>query len=280
MSQATPARRDPLLAALAAGVRVVDLAQPLANGMPGSPNHPAFQLALQRRHGDLVRPDGGSAANEVIVLGGHVGTHIDALAHVSHNGRLHGDVDCADAVAGGRFAIHGVETIAPMVCPGMLLDVAASHGADTLPAGYGITADDLDEAARRTGVRPPRDGVCLIRTGWARWWSQPTRYLGRESGVPGVTEDGARWLAGHGLRAAGTDTTAFDRIPPGAGHALLPAHRVLLVDNGIHIIEHLLLEELARSGAGEFVFVLAPLKLVGATGSPVRPLALLGGADG
>jgi len=269
---------DPLLAALAGGVRVIDLAQPLVNGMPGSPNHPAFQLALQRRHGDVVRADGGSAANEVIVLGGHVGTHIDALAHVSQDGLLYGGVDCRDAVAGGRFAVHGVEMIAPMVCPGVLLDVAAAHGSECLPGGYGVTADDLREAARRGGVRLSAGGVCLIRTGWARWWSQPERYLGRESGVPGVTEDGARWLAEHGVRAAGTDTTAFDRIPPGTGHAVLPAHRILLVENGIHIIEHLLLEELAQCGAAEFVFVLAPLKLVGATGSPVRPLALLSGA--
>ncbi|MFB3051808.1 MAG: cyclase family protein, partial [Acidimicrobiia bacterium] len=73
--------------------RVIDLAQPLHRGMPVSPNHPSFQLALMRRHGDMVRSDGGSAANEIIVTGGHVGTHIDSLAHVSQDGRLHGGVD-------------------------------------------------------------------------------------------------------------------------------------------------------------------------------------------
>jgi kynurenine formamidase len=77
------------------------------------------------------------------------------------------------------------------------------------------------------------------------------------------------------VRAAGSDTIAFERIPAGAGHAVLPVHRVLLVEHGIHIIETLALEELAASGAREFLFVLSPLKVVGGTGSPVRPLAVV-----
>ncbi|MFZ1161791.1 MAG: cyclase family protein, partial [Mycobacterium sp.] len=65
---------DTLLAAVAAGVDLVELGQPLFTGMPCSPNHPGFRMTLARRHGDMVRPDGSSAANEVIVTGGHVGT--------------------------------------------------------------------------------------------------------------------------------------------------------------------------------------------------------------
>jgi kynurenine formamidase len=52
-------------------------------------------------------------------------------------------------------------------------------------------------------------------------------------------------------------------------------HRLLLVERGIHIVETLQLEELAADGVGEFAFVAAPLKLVGGTGSPLRPLALV-----
>ncbi|MFL6117947.1 MAG: cyclase family protein [Catenulispora sp.] len=270
---------DPLRAAIAAGPRIIDLAQPLFTGMPGSPNHPAFQMALQRRHGDLVRPDGGSAANEIIVTGGHVGTHIDALAHVSHDGLLHGGADAREAVVGGRFAVHGVETVEPLIRPGTLLDVARLRGTGCLPPGHGVGAEELDAAARAAGVRPVRGGVCLVRTGWSTLWPDAQRYLGRESGVPGVTEDGARWLAGFGPAAVGADTTAFERIAPGAGHAVLPGHRVLLVEHGIHIIEHLRLEELAETGVAEFTAVVVPLKIVGATGSPVRPLALLPAPD-
>jgi len=61
----------------------------------------------------MVRPDGGSAANDLIVTGTHVGTHIDALAHVSQDGKLHGGLDAAAAATGGRFMDHGVHTLAP-----------------------------------------------------------------------------------------------------------------------------------------------------------------------
>ena len=83
---------DDLLRALDSGIEVFDLAQPLAAETPHSPNHPPFRMALMRRHGDTVREDGGSAASELISTGGHTGTHVDALAHVSYMGRLHGDI--------------------------------------------------------------------------------------------------------------------------------------------------------------------------------------------
>jgi kynurenine formamidase len=275
MSTPVVAESDAVLAAVLAGVEVFDLAQPLADGMPCSPNHPGFKMSLTRRHGDMVRPDGGSAASELIVIGGHVGTHIDALAHVSHEGKLFGDVDCAEAQVGGRFSSHGVETIPPMVCRGVLLDVAAQHGVPALPAGYGITAQDLDEAAGRLGGWPTPGGVCLIHTGWSRWWDDPVAYLGVQSGVPGLTPDAARWLARHRIVAAGADTTAFEQIHPGQGHAVMPVHRILLVEHGIHIVEHMRLTELAQRSVAEFTFVLSPLKIVGGTGSPVRPLAIV-----
>lgn len=261
---------DRLLAAVNSGVRLVELGQPLFTGMPCSPNHPGFRLVLQRRHGDQVRPDGGSAANEVIVTGGHVGTHVDALAHVSHDGLLHGGVRAEDAQRGGHMSTLGAEEIPPMVARGVLLDVA---GSGVLPAGCGVTADDLRAAAERGGVAVGQGDVVLVRTGWARHFGDAATYLGQDSGVPGVTEDGARWLADREVLATGADTTAYERIPPGAGHRVLPVHRILLVEHGIYLLEHLNLEQAAQEGLTEFTFVLAPLRIVGGTGSPVRPLA-------
>ena len=266
---------DPLLDALGGGVRVYDLGRAMEVGMPQSPNHPQFRLALSRRHGDSIRADGGSAASELIVTGGHVGTHIDALSHVSHEGRLHGGRDAAEAQRGGRFSELGVETIAPMVCRGWLLDVPAVLGLRACAPGYEITPEDLAAAADREGVRAEPGDVILIRTGWAQRWDDRDAYVGHDSGVPGPGEAGARWLAELQPRAVGADSIAFEHLAPGAGHALLPAHRVLLVEHGVHIIETLNLEELAYARVHEFAFVLAPLPLVGATGSPVRPLAVV-----
>lgn len=278
MTEPDPPAADALLAAVTAGVRLVELGHPHFTGMPCSPNHPGFRMSLIRRHGDMVRPDGGSASNEIIVTGGHVGTHVDALSHVSHEGLLHGGVDAEQAQRGGRFSALGAEHTPAVLARGVLLDVAATKGVDVLPAGYGITAADLEAAAERAGARPRRGDVALVRTGWSRHFDDAATYLGQQDGVPGPTVDAARWLVDAGVRMTGADTTAYEQIPAGAGHSVLPVHRVLLVEAGVHIIEHLALEEASQAGLTEFVFVLAPLRIVGGTGSPVRPVAAVAGA--
>lgn len=267
---------DALLDAVQRGLRIFDLGRPMFAGMPQSPNHPQYWHTLPRRHGDMTRPDGGSAANDLIVTGTHVGSHIDALAHVSHDGRLHGGADAAAAGVGGKFLDHGVHTIAPIFRRGVLLDVPAALGLTECAPGYEITPADLEAAAQRAEAEVSSGDVVLIRSGWGRRFGDGAEsYLGKASGVPGVAEAGARWLASRGAHAVGADTIAFERLAPGSGHSVLPAHRVLLVEAGIYIIETLDLEELAAAAVAEFTFVLAPLNLVGATGSPVRPLAVV-----
>ena len=266
---------DQLLSAVTAGVTVYDLARPMVQGMPQSPNHPEYRHALPRRHGDAMRGDGGSAANDIITTGTHVGTHVDALSHVSHDGKLHGGYDAAEAQQGGRFSVHGAEHIAPTLCRGVLLDIPAVLGVGACEPGYEVTAADLEAAAEAQGTPLRAGDAVIVRTGWGKRWHDKDGYLGKDTGVPGPGEEGAKWLASFEPRFVGADTIAFERLAPGAGHALLPAHRVLLVEHGINIIETMALEELTASGVREFTFVLAPLPLVGATGSPVRPLAVV-----
>ena len=270
---------DAILEAIRAGARTFDLARPYEVGMPQSPNHPAYWRALPRRHGDRVREDGGSAANDLITMGTHVGTHIDALGHVSQEGLLHGGVDAELAQVGGAFPAHGIHVFGSSVTRGLLLDVPAALGVDHCEGGYEITPDDLTAAVALTGTEPEPGDVLLVRSGWGRRWEDGPAYVGFETGVPGVGEDGARWLASTAPRAVGADTIAFERLGPGLGHAVLPAHRVLLVEQGVNIIETLALEEISAAGAREFTLVLAPLPLVGATGSPVRPLAIIADPD-
>lgn len=262
------------LLSLMAGARIFDLAQPLEAQMPVSPNHPGFKMSLMRRHGDMVRADGGSASNEMIMLGGHTGTHIDALCHVSHNNQLHGGLDAQEAQRGGRFKVHGVETIPITFCRGVMLDIPAIRGVEVLGPGEPVTAADLDEACRRQGVEVRAGDAVLIRSGWPAYWSDPHKFIGHSEGVPGPDESAAGWMIERGVRLTGAETIAYECIYPGRGHALLPVHRMLLVESGIHLIEVLELTELAREKVYEFLFVLTPLKVVGATGIPVRPVAV------
>ena len=255
--------------------KVYDLGQPLEPSIPVSPNHPGFRLALMRRHGDMVRADGGSAANEMFVMGGHVGTHMDALAHVSHNGKLFGGIDAYENQIGGRFKKLGIDSVQPVVCRGILLDIAGLKNVATLSPGTGIAADDLRRAAEREGITPRQGDAVLVRSGWSANWANPSTYIGLEAGVPGVDSSGAELIASWGARVTGHDSVAYEQIRPGVGHSLLPVHRILLVEHGIHIVENLNLDALARDQVYEFLFMVSPLKMVGATGSPVRPVAVI-----
>ena len=268
---------DELLTSLARS-RIYDLAYPLEAATPVSPNHPPFRMALMRRHGDSMRADGSSGANELITMGGHTGTHIDALCHVSVGMKLHGGIDAADASRGGRFSKLGVETVAPTVGRGVLLDVPRAIGSETLEGGHRVTAAEIEFTCKSQSVEVRAGDAVLIRTGWPqKRYSDAVAFAGWDSGVPGPDESAARWLADRRIRLTGADTIAYEWLAPGAGHSSLPVHNILLVEAGINIIEVMALDELARDRVYEFVFVLAPLKLVGATGSPVRPLALATG---
>ncbi|KAF3935748.1 hypothetical protein ABW19_dt0209652 [Dactylella cylindrospora] len=263
-----------ILKAIEKGVRIFDLSVPLQNGMAASPNNVPYNMALSRRHTDRLRTkEGGTSANAMIVTGDHVGTHIDALCHVGFKGKLYGDVDSTEACLGGRFNVYGAETIQPMFCRGVFLDIAALKGVERLEPGYAITKDDLVEALGDTKIN--RGDVVLIRTGWIQLYGDSVAYLGNSTGVPGVDQSGGEWLASHGIRAAGADTIAFDVVQLGPNFGSRPCHGVLLLFNAIHIIEVMDLEELSKAKVKEFVFVLSSLKLVGATGAPVRPLAIV-----
>lgn len=256
-------------------VEVIDLGRKLHVGMPKSLSHPDFVHVVQRRHGDRVRTDGGSAASDMVVLGTHVGTHIDALAHISQDGYLHGGLQADEAMCGGIFSHLGADEIEPFVKPCVLLDVAAHRRVPCCEGGLEISAADLRSCAESQGVNIPRGGVVLIRTGWGRHYDDAEAFIGLESGVPGVGEPAATWLAAQGVHAVGADTIALERIEPGKGHYRLPVHRILLVENGIYIIEAMDLEGLSAGCVYSFDIAVSPLNIEGATGAPVRPLAIV-----
>jgi kynurenine formamidase len=147
-----------------------------------------------------------------------------------------------------------------------------------LPTDFAITPQHLDAALKATKTTIEPGDLVLLRTGWARYFTNFAQFVtggqgdqaGHAVAGPGPEIDGARWLSERGVFAAGSDTIAFEKVPTPS----MPVHVHLLVESGIHIIEALNLEDLSRDGIHEFVFIAAPLKLRGGTGSPIRPLAL------
>jgi kynurenine formamidase len=254
-----------------AGCQVIDLSQPWFVGMPHHPAHPPFLFSLNKKHGDYVGPGGVSSASESLALGGHVGTHLDALCHFSCGGNLHNGQKAAEIQSyGGGIGALTVDTVQPILRRGVLLDIAGLEGNQPLAADREVTPELLDQAVARQSVSIQRGDVVLLRTAWAQFWEDAPRFISQVRG-PGPSIAGARWLSSRGVFAAGSDTVAFEKVPDAA----MPVHVHLLVESGIHIIECLNLEELARDRIYEFLFVASPLKIRGGTGSPMRPFAIV-----
>jgi kynurenine formamidase len=264
---------DAILGSIIRDGRIYDLGQPLYNGMPVSSFHPPYIFSLMIRHGDAILPEGCGASNEVVVLSGHTGTHLDALGHIADDGHIHGGRDAVDAQVGGKGLRElGIETVAPIVARGVLLDIPAFRGVDRLPGGSPVTGDELEAVARHQGIEVQAGDVVLIRTGWIQHWNDPATYRGDLTGEPGPDASAAEWLAERKVRASGSDTIAYEARARGT--SALGAHVVLIVRHGIHILEIVNCEELARDRVYTFLFVATPLKIQGATGSPVRPIAI------
>lgn len=257
--------------------RVFDLEQSRTPGMPIHPSHqPGYSYFLHRHHQDEYRPPETGArtsASGLVVTVEHSGTHIDALCNQAEDLCLHGGVPVGEAQGSKGFERLGVEEIPPIAAPEVLLDAAALHGVEELEPGYAVSAGDLEACCERQGVSVGAGEVALVRTGNARRWAEPERYLAG----PGVSTEGSEWLAGRGVLAVGADNMAWDLIGyEDLGYGCnLAGHLILLVRHGIYIVENLQLDELAAAREYRFTFVCTPLKLVGATGSPVRPIALI-----
>ena len=164
-----------------------------------------------------------------------------------------------------------IDTVPPILRRGVLLDFA---GDGPLAKDREITPDDLDAAVRTQHVEIRPGDVVLLRTGWATYFTDPAKFIAAVRG-PGPARAGAEWLSRRGVFAAGSDTVAFEKVPDPA----MPVHVHLLVESGIHIIECLNLEELAAASVYEFLFIALPLKIRGGTASPVRPVAVVTGAE-
>lgn len=254
--------------------RVIDLEQPRFQGMPIHPSHkPGYFYALHRRHRDTAGAGPRTSASGVLTMMEHTGTHIDALCHQACAHTLFGNVATDSVETPSGFKALGVEHVPPLIKRGVLLDVATWKEQTPLPKHYSISADELIACAKAQQVEVHKGDVLLVRTGFDTLWSDEATYLQ----AAGVGKSGTLWAAEKGVVAVGADNMAWDTpkdVDPDTG-ATLFAHIHLLTQKGIYIIENLDLRALAAERRYVFAFIGIPLKFQGATGSPIRPLALV-----
>ncbi len=167
------------------------------------------------------------------------------------------------------FARLGVENVKPVVTRGVLIDIAGYRG-DRVPHGYEVTIDDVLGALERQGMSADdfTEGDAIVfRYGWSQLWDQPEVVM---RNGPGVGPAVAEWVIERQPAIFGSDSGSQIPVPGGGGGM----HQQFLTFNGIPMAEYMNLEILAEDEVYEFMFVVIPLKFVGATGSPIRPLAI------
>jgi kynurenine formamidase len=250
--------------------------------------NPPYSFALNRTHRmthEIFGQAPGSRvswASEIMYFSGQHGSPtLDAIGHIGRDLKLFGGVDAtvATSTPGGIGANLGMETFPAdlMLSRVVLLDVArqvAGGRPDPLPPGFEITAEHLEQTMTAQGVEVRRGDSLLIRTGWGQYFGRDNaKYLGEQS--PGPGQDAARWIIARGVRMAGDDTATFEKRPAAYGRELFAVHMMLLADSGIYIMENANLDPLADARGWVGLLVTTPLKIQGATGSPLRSLVLV-----
>lgn len=236
----------------------------------------SYTISPHLRHGDLqdIRP--ASAAAEVITMSIHVGTHIDALCHIGEFQEESGTVQLYSGpdqtVAAGQSyqgqAHMDISHMPPIITRAILLDVAGFKGVDVLPDCYVITADDIRGTLAAQGSQVQPGTAVLVRTGFYQHLRDGNAAY--RDAIAGLGLEAAQLLAEQGMTLAGADNMTVEAMPP-FDHAV---HRFLLVHRGITHLENLYLEELAAQRVYEFMLIVTPLRLTGATGSWVHPIAI------
>jgi len=213
-----------------------------------------------------------SYSGDAVLMYTHTGTHIDSLAHFGLNGETWNGFSHKEHLGDLGWKKAGAEKLPPIVARGVLIDVAAYKKVDVLPDGYRIMPADLQGALKRQAVELREGDAVFIRTGRMRVIGDKSAYLKEE---PGIGLDAARWLVEEqGAMMLGSDNLSLESFPVETEDNWVPVHTYLSAEQGVAIMEVVDLEELSRDRVYEFAFIGAGLKLRGASGAPMRPIAI------
>jgi kynurenine formamidase len=207
---------------------------------------------------------------------GFATSHIDALSHVFHEGKLFNGYSAETVTAHGatRLGIHQLH--GGIVTRGVLLDVPALRGVDALEPGAPVFPDDLEAAEERAGLQVRAGDVLFVRTGRWRWRDEhgPWDLAARAAGLDAAC---LPWLRARDVAALGSDGVS-DVLPSRVDGVPMPIHTVAIVALGLHLMDNLDFDALAASCAEErrweFLLAVAPLVLRRGTASPVNPIAV------
>ncbi|WP_382309775.1 cyclase family protein [Herbiconiux sp. UC225_62] len=215
-------------------------------------------------------------SDDVLVMPTQSGTQLDSLSHIFWEGRMWNDRP-ASLVGSKGAAANGIENLTGrVVMRGVLVDVAAHRGVESLAPGEAILPEEIDAILSSRGVEVGAGDALLVRTGFLKarrgTWGD---FAGGDA--PGLSLHMAPWLRRHDISAVVTDTWGVEVRPNEIGY-FQPLHIVSLVHGGIVFGEmfdlEALAEDCAEDGVDEFMLVASPLPLTGGSGSPVAAVAI------
>jgi kynurenine formamidase len=262
--------------------KVYDLSVDHFVGMPGwfGAGDQPYQIWMTHTpQGEIVADTMGVGleANQLVAYSGdgismytHCGTHIDAFNHFGYRGEIFNGFSAERHLGSRAWERCGPEKHPPILARGILLDVAALHGVDTLPPSHPIGEADLVGCLRHQNLELRAGDVVLIRTGQMKLWPD----MAFVRATPGLNRAGAEYLARGGAIMIGADNLTLEQTPSAHELNFFPVHTYLLAEAGVPILEMAWLEELAADRLHEFAFFGACIKLRGATGAPMRPVAM------
>jgi kynurenine formamidase len=204
-------------------------------------------------------------------------THVDALSHFRVDGRGYNDQPAAAESEESRGRADRDPLRDGVVTRGVLVDVAAMRERRWLEAGDRIEPEDMERWERAHDVRVTEGDALLVRTGWARRRAELGSYPERKH-RPGLAAPMLPWLRERGVAMVASDA-AHDAIPSGLSRMPMPVHTVGLVAMGLWLLDNGDFDRLAEACAARnrwsFLFMAAPPRFAGATGTPVNPIAIL-----
>lgn len=167
----------------------------------------------------------------------------------------------------------GVHTIGTISTRGLLVDVAGAKDVPVLPDDYEITVADLEQALTRQNSTIQEGDAVIIYTGRGTLWGRDNpRYVRT---CPGIGVAAVEWIIARNPILMGADNWPVECAPSKTvPNASLPVHQIALVVHGVHLLENMKLDELARRPQKEFAFMMQPLKVLGGSGSTVAPTAM------
>jgi kynurenine formamidase len=257
--------------------RTVSLEAPIET--QAAPDNPDPAVDEMIGTGDQADPAGLTFARDRLSMNvhGNADSHIDALCHVMYRARLYNDVPAGTVSAQGADELSIALASNGIVGRGVLLDIPRLHGVAWLEPGDHVTADDLTRAEQAQGVRVGEGDLLFVRVGHRErrntmgpWDSAASR--------AGLHPTAMEFVAERKVAALGSDSNN-DTAPSAAEGVDFPVHVLALNAMGLNLLDWLQFDDLAplcaETGRWSFLCVVAPLRLVRGTGSPVNPIAIL-----